>query len=217
MAVYDLEEQEQISELKAWWEQYGKLVTTLALTAALASVGWQGMKWYQGKQASEAGALFFVVQQAAQRGDAQKAREATGQIIEKHPGTAYAEMAALLSAGVQVTSGDTQNARAHLEWVAGKGSDPVLRDIARLRLASVLFDAGSHAEALAQLEKRPVTALKPRFEDLRGDVQAAAGKTEAARAAYQAALDALAGGGGGGEGADTLREVVRVKLQALES
>ena len=41
MAVYDLEEQEQISELKAWWAQYGNLVVTLAVVAALSSVGWQ--------------------------------------------------------------------------------------------------------------------------------------------------------------------------------
>ena len=215
MAVYDLEEQEQISELKAWWEQYGKLVTTIALAAALASVGWQGMKWYQSKQAAEAGGLYFAVQQAARAGDAQKAREAAGKIIENYAGTTYAEMAALVSADAQVAAGDTQNARAHLEWLAAKGSDPVLRDIARLRLASVLLDAGSHTEALAQLEQAPVTALAGRFADLRGDVQAAAGNTAAARAAYQAALDALAAGGG--EGADTLREVVRVKQQALES
>ncbi len=57
MAVYDPEEQEQISELKAWWAQYGTLVTTLAVVAALASVGWQGWQWYQNRNAAEAGAL----------------------------------------------------------------------------------------------------------------------------------------------------------------
>ena len=49
MAVYDLEEQEQISELKAWWAQNGKWITTLAVVAALASVGWQGWQWYQNR------------------------------------------------------------------------------------------------------------------------------------------------------------------------
>ena len=47
MAVYDLEEQEQISELKAWWAQYGNFVVTLAVVAALASVGWQGYRRVQ--------------------------------------------------------------------------------------------------------------------------------------------------------------------------
>ena len=49
MAVYDLEEQEQISELKAWWTQYGNFVVTLAVVAALASVGWQAWNWYQSR------------------------------------------------------------------------------------------------------------------------------------------------------------------------
>ena len=39
MAVYDLEEQEQISEIRAWWEQYGKLVTSLAVAAIGVSFG----------------------------------------------------------------------------------------------------------------------------------------------------------------------------------
>ena len=66
MAVYDLEEQEQISELKAWWAQYGNLVVTLAVVAALASVGWQAWNWYQNRNAGEAGALYYAVQQAAE-------------------------------------------------------------------------------------------------------------------------------------------------------
>jgi predicted negative regulator of RcsB-dependent stress response len=214
MAIYDLEEQEQISELKAWWAQYGNWVTTLAVAVALGSVGWQGLRWSQNKQAAEAGALYFAVQQAAEQGEAQKVRDAAGQIIDKYPSTAYAQMAALLSAGVQFSAGDNQNARAQLEWLANKGDDPALKDIARLRLAAVLLDEGAHADALARLEAAPVASLKARFEDLRGDVLAASGKPAEARSAYQAALDALALGDS--DGGQTLREVVRVKSQALE-
>lgn len=214
MAVYDLEEQEQISELKAWWAQYGNLVTALVVAAALASVAWQGFRWYQNRQASEAGALYFAVQQAAEQNEAQKAREAAGQIIDKYAGTVYAEFAALVSAQVQVSAEDAQNARAQLAWLADNGDDAVLRDLARLRLAAVLLDEGAHADALARLEAAPVDALKARFADLRGDVLAASGKPDEARAAYQAALDAIALGET--QGGETLREVVRVKSQALE-
>ncbi|THF59229.1 YfgM family protein [Pseudothauera rhizosphaerae] len=213
MAVYDLEEQEQISELKAWWAQYGKFVTALAVAAALASVGWQGWRWYQGKQAAEAGALYHAVQQAAEQGDTQKAREATGQLIAGYGGTAYAQLGALLSASVQFERGDLDNARAHLQWASAEGRDPALRDVARLRLATVLLQQGKHDEALAELAPAPATPFAARFADLRGDVLAAAGKPAEARAAYQAALDAI---GNGTDGGATLREVVRVKLEALE-
>lgn len=213
MAVYDLEEQEQISEIKAWWAENGKLVTAVVLAAAIGSVGWQGLRWYQDKQASEAGAIYFAVQEAVEHSDAAKAREAAGKLIERFGDTSYAQMAALMSAKVQFAGGDTKNARAPLEWLISQGSDPALKDIARLRLATILLHEGAYADALAQLDGASVPSLKPRYEDLRGDVLAMDGKIDQARAAYQSALDALAGGQIG----DPLRDVIRLKLESLES
>lgn len=212
MAVYDLEEQEQLSELKAWWNQYGWLVTAVAVIAALASVGWQGWQWHQRKQSGEAAALYAVVQQAAAQGDAVKAREAAGQIFEQYGGTAYGDMAALLSARAQVAAGDLKNAQAQLGWAAEHGRDPALKALARLRLAAVLVDQDKPAEALAQLGAEPPVEFKARFADLRGDVLAAQGKPTEARAAYQAALDAIPAED---REAAPLRELVSLKIEAL--
>ena len=137
MAAFDLEEQEQISQIKGWWEQYGTLVTGLAVAVALASVGWQGWQWYQGKQSAEASALYGVLQKAASEKNAQKAREAAGTLLEKYNGTAYADMAALLSAKVQADAGDLKNARVPLAWAATKANDPALREIAQAKLDAV--------------------------------------------------------------------------------
>lgn len=213
MAVYDLEEQEQISELKAWWAQYGTLMTTLATVAAVAAVGWQAWHWYQNRNSVEASAMYFAVEQAVERQDAQKARDAAGQLIGQQGGTAYAQLGALLSAGLQFDKGELDNARTQLEWAADKGKDPALRDLARLRLAAVLLQKGEFDGALTRLAPDPVEPYKARFADLRGDVLAAQGKPAEARAAYQAAIDALAGAD---ERAATLREVVRLKLESLE-
>jgi predicted negative regulator of RcsB-dependent stress response len=188
-------------------------VTALALAAAIGAVGWQGWGWYQSRQAAEAGTLYFAVQQAAEQGDTQKAREATGKLIGAYAGTAHAHMAALLSGGVHFERGDLANARAHLEWAASKGKDPALRDIARLRLATLMLQEGKHDEALAQLDKAPAAPLQARFADLKGDVLAAQGKSAEARAAYQGALALLTADT---EGSVAMREVVRVKLEALE-
>lgn len=214
MAAFDLDEQEQISELKAWWNQYGRLLTAVAVAAAIGSVGWQGFQYYKNRQATEAGAIYFIVQQAVARGDSQKTREAAGQLIERFGGTAYAEMAALASATIQLQAGDAKNARTPLEWILDKGKDPAIRDLARLRLAALLLDEGNFDAALQRLAAAPAPALKARFEDMRGDVLAASGKPADARTAYQAALDALALEAA--EGGETLREVIRIKQQALE-
>ena len=215
MAAFDLEEQEQISQIKGWWEQYGTVVTAIAVVAALASVGWQGWNWYRGKQVAEASALYGVVQQAAAERNAQKAREAAGTIIEKYSGTPYADLAALMSAKVQSDVGDLKNARVPLAWAAEKANDPALRSLARLRLASVLLDEKAYDEALAQVQAPVDADMAARFADLKGDILVAKGKPEEARAAYKEAVDALAGATK--SEASALREIAQAKLDAVGS
>ena len=213
MAAFDLEEQEQISQIKGWWEQYGTLVTGLAVAVALASVGWQGWQWYQGKQSAEASALYGVLQKAASEKNTQKSREAAGALIEKYNGTAYADMAALLSAKVQAEAGDLKNARVPLAWAATKASDPALRELARLRLATVMFDDKAYDEALAQLQAPTDDSLKARFADLKGDILLAQGKREEARAAYKSVVSALETATKSESAA--LREIAQAKLDAV--
>lgn len=212
MAVYDLEEQEQLSELKAWWNQYGNLVTAVAVAAALASVGWQAWQWYRNKQSAEAAALYAAVEQAASKSDAANARQAAGQIFEQYSGSAYADMAALVSAKVQAETGDLKNAQAQLSWAAEHGRDPALKDLARLRLATVLLDQGQPDEALAQLASPPLPEFQARHADLKGDILAAQGKAAEARQAYQTALDALPREE---REATLLRELLSLKMEAL--
>jgi predicted negative regulator of RcsB-dependent stress response len=190
MAAFDLEEQEQISQIKGWWEQFGTLVTGAAVAAALASVGWQGWQWYQGKQTAEASALYAVLQKAASEKNTQKSREAAGALIEKYNGTAYADMAALLSAKVQAEAGDLKNARVPLAWAATKASDPALgagppaprhRDVRRQGLRR------SPGPAPGPDRRKPGRALcRPQ-----GRHPACQGKREEARAAYKAVVTAL--------------------------
>lgn len=188
MAAYDLEEQEQLSQIKAWWEQYGNLVSGVTLAVALIAAGYQGWHWNQRKQAAEASALYTSIQQAAQAHNGQQAREAAGELISKYSGTVYADLGVLLAAKVQVDAGDAKNARTQLAWAAEKASDPALRDLAKLRLAAVLLDDKAYDEALVQLAK-PGEGLEARFADLKGDVLVAQGKTAEAKAAYKQALE----------------------------
>ena len=92
MAVYDLEEQEQLAELKTWWNQYGNLVTSVALVVALAVASWQGWNWWQRDQAAQASAVYGGLQVAANQRDAKRTRELAGDLIDKFPRTAYAAM-----------------------------------------------------------------------------------------------------------------------------
>lgn len=218
MATYDLEEQEQIDELRTWWKMHGNLVTAAVTVAAVAVLGWQGWNWWQRSQAAQASALYGGVQAAVAQKDARHARELAGELIDKHGGTAYAGLAALLSAKVQVDAGDAKSAQAQLSWAADNAKDAGVRDLARLRLATMLLDDKAYDQALGKLAAEPAPALAPRFADLRGDILAAQGKTTEASAAYEAALaklDALAKTGGSDAKAyGAYRDILQTKLDA---
>lgn len=219
MAAYDLEEQEQISELKTWWRMYGNLVTAVLLAVAVAVVGWQGWNWYQRRQAAEASAIYAAVQKGVMERDARRVREAAGELTEKYPGTAYAAMAALASARMQFDAGDLKTARAQLQWVAEKARDRNLRDLGRLRLSHVLLDDKAPEEAMKVLADAPSAAFAPRFEELKGDILLAQGREAEARAAYQSALakqeavDKTAGSQIGREA--QYRDLLRAKIDSL--
>ncbi|MBI4989749.1 MAG: tetratricopeptide repeat protein [Rhodocyclales bacterium] len=219
MATYDLEEQEQISELKTWWKMYGNMVTAVLLAISAGVVGWQGWSWYQRNQAAEASVIYAAVQKGAMERDAKRVRDAAGELTEKYPGTAYAAMAALTSARMQFDAGDLKTARAQLQWVTEKARDKDLRDLGRLRLAHILFDDKALDEALKLLGEEPVPAFAVRFGELKGDILAAQGKKAEAKAAYQAALtnqDAIEKAAGSQGGRETqYRDLLQVKLDSL--
>jgi predicted negative regulator of RcsB-dependent stress response len=220
MATYDLEEQEQIDELKTWWKMHGNLVTAVVVAVAVAVVGWLGWQRWQGNQAAQASVLYGGVQVAMVQQDAKRARELTGELIDKYAGTSYAGLAALLSAKAQADGGDAKSAQAQLAWAIDNARDEGVRDLARLRLAALLLDEKAYDQAMQRLAVEPAPAFAPRFNELRGDVLAAQGKTAEARAAYEAALaklDATIAKEGGNEARvrAAYRDVLQVKLDAL--
>jgi predicted negative regulator of RcsB-dependent stress response len=191
MAAYDLEEQEQLDELKTWWKLHGNLITSILLAIALAAAGWQGWTWWQRQQSAQAAGVFAGLQTAATQRDTKRVRELAGELVDKYSITEYAGMGALLAARVQVDSGDPKSARAQLAWASENAKDAGMRDLARLRLPTLLLDEKAYDEALKQLAAEPAAAVAPRFSELRGDVHAAQGTVAEARSAYDAALAKL--------------------------
>ena len=217
MAVYDLEEQEQLDELKTWWKQYGNLVTGIVVVVALGVAGWQGWNWWQRSQAAQAAAAYGVLQQAVAVHDARRAREAASELIDKFSGTSYAGLAALLSGQAQFEAGDLKTAKLQYAWAAEHARDTEQRDLARLRLAAVLLDEKSYDEALKQLAVVPGSPFLALYADERGDILAAQGKKAEAKAAYEAALAKLAESGNDAvnQRGEQYRQVLQIKLESL--
>ena len=207
----DLEEQEQVAELKAWWKQHGNLIVSTVLAAALAFAGWQGWRWYSASQSAQAAAVFDTLARAAQAGDAKALRDSAGTLIESYPRTLYASMGALVAARFHFDRNDPKAAKAQLQWVVDHATSEDFRDLARLRLAAMLLDEKAHDEALKVLDAKHSPAYDSQFAALRGDVLVAKNQPAEARAAYQLALEKA----GNQQGA--FRESVRMRLEALGS
>ena len=194
MATYDLQEQEQIEELKTWWKMHGTLITAVITALAVGVVGWQAWQWWQRSQATQAAQLYGTLQQALMQQDVKRARLLAGELIDKYAGTAYAGMGAMLSGKVLLETGDLKSAQAQFGWAAEHAQDQGTRDLARLRQAQVLAEEKSYDEALKLLAVPPAPSFMSRYLEVRGDILATQGKANEARTAYDEAIKALEGG-----------------------
>ncbi len=119
----DLEEQEQLDQLKHFWNKYGNLITWTAIVVFGGLAAWNGWNWWQNRQAAQASALFSEVDRAAQAGDLARVQRAYDDIKAQFGATTYAQQAGLLAARVWAEQGKADEAKAALGWVADKASD----------------------------------------------------------------------------------------------
>ncbi len=206
--AYDLEEQEQIDELKSWWKEYGTLVMVTVAAASLSLAGYQGWRYYRHNQAVGAVTLYEQLDQAERAGDHKKVRDIAGEITGRFGSTTYGPYAALSAARAAFESGDLAEAKSRLQWVMDNAKEAELRDIARLRLAGVLLDEKNYPEALKLVDAKPVETLSGLYADLKGDILLTQGKRAEARGAYQLALDKS-------EAGSPYRSAIQLKLDSL--
>jgi predicted negative regulator of RcsB-dependent stress response len=208
--AYDLEEQEKLDAIKAWWGRYGVAVTALAVVAASATAGWSGWKAYQGYRANQAMGYFEALEDAARAGgpEALARIKAASETLRKDYGASgYTTRGVLIAGQALAAQKDFDGARAQYEWLATQNGEQALRPVGRLRLAGLLLDQKQYDQALAQLANPPAP-FAALYADRRGDILAAQGKREDAKAAWQSALSSA--------GADlALTQIIQLKLDAL--
>jgi predicted negative regulator of RcsB-dependent stress response len=208
MAVYDLEEQDQLDDLKAWWSRWGNTVATVLLVVCVAAAAVQGWRWWNGTKAEEAAVLFNAVTMAARANDVAKARDATAELTAKFGGSGYSPRAAFIVAKMQFDAGETAAAKAQLQWVVDHADEQELKEIARYRLAELMLNDKQYDDALKMLDAKHGEPFAGLYADLRGDAHYAAGRTAEARAAYQQALTKF-------DAKSQYRNYVQVKLESL--
>jgi predicted negative regulator of RcsB-dependent stress response len=204
----DLEEQEQLDQLKHFWNQYGNAITWLLIVILGSVAAWNGYQYWQRNQAAQAAALYDEIERVVRSGDIQKSERAFAEMKDRFASTMYTQHAGLLVAKAAHEAGNTDVAKATLTWLAEKSTDKGLAAIAKLRLAAVLIEAKALDEALKVLEGGFTDEFLALVADRKGDIYILQGKKQDAKSQYLKAYKAL-------DERTEYRRLVEVKLGAL--
>jgi predicted negative regulator of RcsB-dependent stress response len=203
----DLEEQEQIDQIKHFWKQYGNPITWVLIVVLGSFAAWNFYQYWQRSQASQAAVLFDELEKTVQTADAAHIERVFADMKDRFASTAYAQQAGLLVAKQYVGLGQLEPAKAALSWVADKSSDVGYQAIAKLRLSAILLEAKKFDEALGQLNGAFPTSFEALVADRKGDVFLLKGDKTQAVAAYEKAYRML-------DTRSDYRRLVEVKLNA---
>jgi predicted negative regulator of RcsB-dependent stress response len=204
----DLEEQEQLDQLKHFWKQYGNLITWALIAVLGAVAAWNGFNIWQRNQSVQAAAMYDEVEKVVRGGDPLKAERAFSDMKERFSSAVYTQQAALLVAKMAHEAGKADSSKAILSWLVENGSDKGYSSIARLRLSAALVHSKSYDDALKLLNSGISGEFSGLADDRKGDIYILQGKKAEAKAEYQKAYKAF-------EEQTEYRRLVGVKLNAL--
>ncbi len=204
----DLEEQEQLDQIKHFWQQYGNAITWALILVLGAFASWNFYQYWQRSQATQAAAMYDEVERVVKSADAAKIDRVFADIKDRFESTTYAQQAGLLVAKQYYGAGNIEACKAALAWVADKSSDAGYQAIAKLRLAGVLMETKAFDDALKQLNGSFPANFDALVADRKGDIFMLQGKRTQALVEYEKAYKNF-------EDRTEYRRLVEVKLNSL--
>ena len=205
--AYDLEEQEQLDEFKAWWKQHGSMISTLLIGLLVAYIAYQGWHYYQNKQSVEASTQYQELMVTDEK-DLKSIQQKSATLMESFSGTPYAGRAALFAAKVHYQANEIKSAKAQLDWAIKNAKETSISALASLQLANILAEEKDFDGALKLLNAPHDVGFDGLYADLKGDVLVSLGKNVEAKLAYQQALIKL-------EPQGKFRALTQKKLESL--
>jgi len=190
---------DETEKLRQWWKRNGTGIIAGVVIGIGGVGGIQGWRIYQDSQAGKASVLYEQMLGAAARESADAASEAASALVADHGNSGYADIAQLMLARLALESGDTEGAKNALNELLESTSDPVMRQVARVRLAVIALKDGDPEEIRALARADAGEGFTSHFQELLGDALVASGDLDGARRAYQEALRGVAPGSQAGQ------------------
>ncbi|MCX8515108.1 MAG: tetratricopeptide repeat protein [Burkholderiales bacterium] len=188
MAHYDLQEQEQISNLKYFWQKGGKYIIGLVVLIIIAYIGNTLWNIHKQNQAAQAATVYALFEDGMKAESIVAVMGPVNQLQTEYPKTEYAAMASLEAAKFWWTLKNESEAMHLLNWVIDNAADKGLISIARIHLADAFIDQNNFTQAMDQLQASHEAAFDFMYYMKRGDLYVVKGQADRARDAYKEAL-----------------------------
>lgn len=193
--AYDLEEQEQLDEFRAWWNKHGKQVIRLILALVVAYGSWQGYQtWISSKSSHASTAYQQLITQSLLDVDAKKAETIVSQaqaLQNEFAMTPYAGRAALFAARALHEAKQTEAAEKQLRWAQTEAKEPAVRQMAAIEIAGLQLERNALDEAQKTLQAIDDAGFDGLKNSMLGDIFLAKKQEKQAKEAYSKALLAL--------------------------
>ena len=183
----DLEEQEQVDELKALWKKYGAYITRGVIAFFVLYGLFQGWGYYQTKQSLGASELYQSIVVLDEK-NTKDILEKSQKLMDDFSGTPYAGRAAILFAKASYLEGNKDKAKEKLDWATSHAKESATESIALIQLGQILVEEKKYEDALKKVNDVENEGYLGLSNDLKGDILNAMGKKEEAKKAYQEAL-----------------------------
>jgi len=189
MNEYETEEQ-QVEALKKWWKENGTSLIVGLFVGVSVLFGWRYYMDQKNVHAVQASDMYMLIMQsAALKTIDDKTVDLNNQLINDYADTPYAALSSLALAKVEYEKDNIEAAAEQLELAVKHANDEETKQIASLRLASVLIEQKKYEEASTILNMAHDSAFDAQYEELKGDLFMAQGDVAQARIAYDKAID----------------------------
>ena len=205
----DLEEQEQLDQIKSFWAQWGTLITGVVTLVLVCFAAWNGWNYWQQRQATQAAVLFDTFEEASKQGDLALLARSLSDLQDQFPRTTLTAQASLLAAKTYFDKEKFSEAEKPLAWVVDHASDQAYVALASLRLSALAIERKDMAKARSLVEGKTAPAgFQPLFDDRMGDIALIEGKHEEAKTRFTSAYKGM-------DESTEYRRLIEVKLGTL--
>jgi hypothetical protein len=148
----EVNEELRSDQLQYVWKRYSRVLIGIAVLVVVGTAAWRGYEYWENHGSSQSGDRFIAALDLASQGKNDEALAALS-AIENDGSGAYPVLAKMRAGSVEAAKGDTGAAISTFTAIGSDTSAPAaIRDLAKLRAAWLLIDAGTYDQVSAQAQ-----------------------------------------------------------------